>query len=90
MLVRCCFVRLYVFVNSFSKFRYTDLWVLCNMQVDEVLKDYIHGDNTYKKIHDLMNSEMDKGLSRTGHADAAVKMFITYVQSLPDGSGNEV
>jgi len=64
--------------------------VLCNIQVDEVLKDYIHGQNTYVKICDLMNREMDKGLSLSGHADAAVKMFITYVQSLPDGSGKEV
>jgi len=42
------------------------------------------------KIRDLMNKEMDRGLSSSGHHDAAVKMFITYVQSLPDGSGNEV
>ena len=59
-------------------------------QVDEVLKDYIHTENTYKKIRDLMNQEMDRGLSRAGNADSSVKMFITYVQSLPDGSGNKV
>jgi len=58
------------------------------MQVDEVLTDYIHKEKTYVKIHDLMNKEMDKGLSRSEHADATVKMFISYVQSLPDGSGN--
>ena len=81
---------LYPFLNCFKRFLCIDLWVLCNMQVDEVLKDYIHGQNTYVKIHDLMNKEMDKGLSRSGHADAVVKMFITYVQSLPDGSGNGV
>jgi len=59
---------------------------LC-IQVDGVLKDYIHEESTYVKIRDLMNKEMDDGLSCSGHADAAVKMFITYVQSLPDGSG---
>jgi len=59
------------------------------MQIDEVLKDYIHEENTYVKIHDLMNKEMDRGLSRSGHDHASVKMFITYVQSLPDGSGNK-
>jgi len=63
------------------------LLVLCNTQVDGVLKSYIHEENTYRDICDLMNKEMDKGLSRTENADAAVKMFITYVQSLPDGSG---
>jgi len=65
-------------------------FVLCNAQFDEVVNAYIHGENTYKKIRDLMNSEMDQGLSRSGNADAAVKMFITYVQSLPNGSGNAV
>ena len=59
-------------------------------QVDEVLKDYIHGENRYREIRDLMNKEMDYGLSRSGNADATVKMLITYVQSLPDGSGNEI
>jgi len=60
------------------------------MKVDEVLKDYIHEENTYVKIRDLMNKEMDDGLSRSGHANAAIKMFMTYVQSLPDGSGDQV
>ena len=41
------------------------------------------------KIRDLMNKEMEDGLSRSRNADAAIKMFITYVQSLPDGSGDE-
>jgi len=52
-----------------------------------VLKQYIHGEKTYAKIRDLMNSEMEAGLSRSGHDAAAIKMFISYVQSLPDGSG---
>jgi len=64
--------------------------VLHNTQVDDVLKEYIHGENKYKQICDLMNREMEKGLSRTENATATVKMFISYVQSLPDGSGNEV
>jgi len=76
--------------NVFDFRCYIDYDVLCHTQVDEVLKDYIHRENTYKKIRDLMNDEMDKGLSRSGNADAAVKMFISYVQSLPDGSGNEL
>jgi len=42
------------------------------------------------KIRELMNEDMDDGLSRSRNADAAVKMFITYVQSLPDGSGKEI
>ena len=62
---------------------------MCNLQVDEVLKEYNHGLSTYVKIRDLMNKEMEKGLSRSENANSSVKMFITYVQSLPNGSGIE-
>jgi hexokinase len=58
--------------------------------VDAVLRDYIHGQSTYAKVRDLLDVEMNRGLSKTGNATASVKMFVTYVQSLPDGteSGN--
>jgi len=55
--------------------------------VDEVLSGYIHDESTYAKIRDLMNKDMEDGLSRDRNANAAIKMFITYVQSLPDGTG---
>jgi len=62
---------------------------MCNLQVDEVLNEYNHEQSTYVKIRDLMNKEMEKGLSRSENANSSVKMFITYVQSLPNGSGIE-
>ena len=63
-----------------------DLYVSC--QLDEILKEYRLGDETYMKIRDLLNREMEIGLSKRGNSNAKVKMFVTYVQALPDGSGN--
>jgi len=57
------------------------------LQIDKVLREYNHDQETYKKIRDLLNVEMNKGLSKKGNKDATVKMFVTYVQCLPDGTG---
>lgn len=54
--------------------------------LDEILANYRLSNETYEKIRDILDQEMTKGLSRQGNASAVVKMFITYVQSLPDGS----
>ena len=55
--------------------------------VDTVLKDYEHDLATYAKVSELMGGEMTKGLSKKGNKESSVKMFITYVRSLPSGKG---
>ena len=35
----------------------------------------------------IMDNDMTKGLSEKYHAESTLGMLITYVQTLPDGSG---
>lgn len=32
--------------------------------------------------------DVEKGLTKKGHDNSAVKCFVTYVQDLPNGTGN--
>lgn len=54
--------------------------------LSHVLSKYIHDDAVYAKVRELLNCEMEIGLARSTNANATVKMFITYVQSLPNGT----
>lgn len=56
------------------------------ISLNEILNQYKHGDDVYRKIHDILNTEMERGLSKQTNREATVKMFVTYVQSLPDGT----
>ena len=56
-------------------------------QIDELMKDFRLTDETYMDIMKLLNEEMNKGLSKNTHHMASVKMFPTYVRSLPNGAG---
>lgn len=56
-------------------------------QLNKILQKYIHGDEVYTRVRNLLNQEMNIGLSKEKNASATVKMFITYVQSLPNGTG---
>jgi hexokinase len=62
------------------------MMVLC-LQIEGILSEYIHGPDTYKHVQSLLLKEMEKGLARETNAEAAIKMFPTYVRALPDGSG---
>lgn len=57
-----------------------------SVALNDVLDEYRHKTDVYRKIHDIINQEMDKGLSKAQNKDATVKMFVTYVQSLPNGT----
>lgn len=54
--------------------------------IDEVIAPYLLKDDTYKKIRDTLDYEMKLGLSKQTNESAKVKMFVTYVKSLPDGT----
>ena len=57
------------------------------MQIHAALEPYVLSDAKYVQVRDMLNDEMDKGLGKATNKDAIVKMFPTYVRSLPDGSG---
>lgn len=56
-------------------------------QIDEIVKEYIHADDVYEKVQDVLEQELLKGLGKSSNKDANIKMFPTYVRALPDGSG---
>ena len=43
---------------------------------------------TYKRVMHLLNEEMNSGLHANSNYMADIKMFPTFVRSLPDGTGN--
>lgn len=55
-------------------------------EVDKILAELTLSDETLRKIMELMNAEMEKGLHPDTHDRADIKMFPTYVRSIPDGS----
>ena len=54
-------------------------------QIEDVLREYILSDDKYSRVCELLLQEMHKGLEKKEGGD--LKMFPTYVRSLPDGSG---
>ena len=57
------------------------------LQIDDVTKVFRVNDDMYRQLMMVLNAEMDRGLQRSSHHDATVKMFHTYVRALPTGSG---
>ena len=52
-----------------------------------MMKEYDLDLEGYKKVCDILEAEFKKGLGKASNAQAVIKMFPTYVRSLPDGSG---
>jgi len=57
-----------------------------NDELCTILEKLTLDDATLKKIMGLMNAEMEKGLHPDTQEEADIKMFPTYVRSIPDGS----
>lgn len=57
-----------------------------DFMVENVVKPFILSDDDYKKIMDVMLDSFNQGLGKETNAKAAVKMFPTYVRSVPDGT----
>ncbi|KAK2150406.1 hypothetical protein LSH36_406g01045 [Paralvinella palmiformis] len=55
-------------------------------EISHILSEYILDRSQYEKVSSLLLDEMEHGLSKEHNVSAAVKMFPTYVRSLPDGS----
>ncbi|KAK6185108.1 hypothetical protein SNE40_007416 [Patella caerulea] len=55
-------------------------------QVENIVKPFILDDAVYKRVCDVMLDNFNKGLGKETNAEARVKMFPTYVRSVPDGT----
>ena len=52
------------------------------------MKDFKLSDDTYIRLTKLLDDEMEKGLRKQTHYSSTVRMYPTYVRSIPDGSGS--
>jgi hexokinase len=56
------------------------------IQIEKVLESLRFDDDKLRQIMQLLEQEMDAGLSPATHKNADVKMFPTYVRNIADGS----
>ena len=56
-------------------------------QIENILRPFILSDDDYRKLMDVMLGNFNEGLGKDTNAQAKVKMFQTYVKSVPDGTG---
>ncbi|KAK3581784.1 hypothetical protein CHS0354_027250 [Potamilus streckersoni] len=55
-------------------------------KIEAFVKGFKLSSHTYKKIMSLLNEEMNNGLHKHTNHSADIKMFPTFVRSLPDGT----
>ena len=53
------------------------------------MTDFRLTDETYERIMNLLDDEMKRGLGAQSHQMSTVRMFPTYVRSVPDGTGGQ-
>lgn len=64
----------------------TELYRQTIQQIDATTKVFRVSDDVYRQVKQLLSREMDNGLQRDVNHVATVKMYPTYVRSLPDGT----
>jgi hexokinase len=57
------------------------------LQLESITKSLQLAPDQYNDVMQVLDKEMSKGLGKDSHKDATVKMFPTYVRTIPDGSG---
>ena len=60
---------------------------VCCIQIDSLCAQYILHNDTYRRLSATLLQEMEKGLGAKTNTSANIKMFPTYVRSVPDGTG---
>ncbi|GAB1607890.1 hexokinase-2-like [Argonauta hians] len=55
-------------------------------KIESLVKGFKQPSAVYHKVMALWEEEMKKGLGKRSHASADIKMFPSYVRSLPDGT----
>lgn len=53
--------------------------------ISDTLEKYVMSEEVLQDVTQRLLKEMGKGLSKSGHAEANVKMFPSFVKSIPDG-----
>ncbi len=64
-----------------------ELFVFVCWQIESIVKEYNLDLDSYKKVCQILEAEFKKGLGKASNAESVIKMFPTYVRSLPDGTG---
>lgn len=84
MVIDCYRVQIPVFLKDSLK-------QLLNffLQIREACQDLILDDKTLREIMSRFLSEIERGLKKKTHPEADIKCFVTYVQDLPNGKGEE-
>ena len=59
-------------------------------QIRDACKDLVLSDDQLRMIMQRLTHEINRGLSKETHNEAIVKCFTTYVQDLPNGTGNKI
>ena len=59
-------------------------------QIENIVRPFMLSDDDYKRIMDVMLDNFQRGLGKDTNARAVVKMFQTYVKSVPDGTGKHL
>lgn len=62
-------------------------WIIFMLQIEAILRPLRLEDEMYRKLKALMDEDMAKGLSTDRNIEADLKMYITYVRAVPNGSG---
>jgi len=57
-------------------------------KIENIVKGFKLSGSAYKRVMTLLHGEMNHGLRRNSNHVADIKMFPTFVRSLPDGSEN--
>ena len=56
--------------------------------MEELLTPLRLTDDDYRRVMKAMNASIEEGLNLETNPDADLKMYNTYVRSLPDGKGS--
>lgn len=57
-------------------------------QIKQKCEELILTDEKMEKLMEKVLHEIQRGLSKKTHPDADIKCWVTYVQDLPNGTGN--
>lgn len=60
------------------------------LQIKDACKDLVLSDEQLRMLMTSLTHEIKRGLSKETHEEAIVRCYTTYVQDLPNGTGNKL
>lgn len=73
--------------TAFNILSYKNVVFIIYFQIEAFVKGFKLSSLTYRRVMHLLNEEMNNGLHANSNYLADIKMFPTFVRSLPDGTG---